>query len=107
MFWSQISNRLKFNNNLVFNYHIWHIMPNNIPFIIDIYRLLALTLQTTFLQFLIQGITINSLQETKSKFPMNFLNCPYNLFCNFLVQHNKIIRVNPCLRILINSCLIV
>ncbi len=49
MLGSQVNNRFKFNNNFIFNYHVWHIMPYNLSFIIDIYRFLALALQPTSL----------------------------------------------------------
>lgn len=66
-------------------------MPDLLSFVIHVNLLLALTFQSAANKFLVQSISIHSLQEAKSQFVMDFMSRIDNLACQFLVQHTYLL----------------
>ena len=60
-------------------------MANHFTLIIHVYGLLTFTFQPFSAQLFIQGITIDSLQKSKSQFRMNLVSGMNDPLCQLLV----------------------
>ena len=74
VFWAQIYNGFQFDDDFVFDNHVWYVVANHLVFIIYVDWFLALALHPLSCQFFIERITIDCLEKSESQMAVHFLS---------------------------------